>query len=78
MMKKGATLLNVSRGGLVNSDALIAGLENGKLGGVGMDVYENEGGLTDSWSSRCEWVCGPGVAVQTSYTFNTPRVAENE
>lgn len=43
MMKKGAILLNVSRGGLVDADALLEGLENGQLGGLGMDVYENEG-----------------------------------
>lgn len=43
-MKKGAILLNVSRGGLVDSEALMAGLENAQLGAVGMDVYENEGG----------------------------------
>jgi hypothetical protein len=47
MMKKGAILLNVSRGGLVNSDALINGLENNTLSGVGMDVYENEGGWVE-------------------------------
>ncbi|WIA17926.1 hypothetical protein OEZ85_009419 [Tetradesmus obliquus] len=45
MMKKGAILLNVSRGGLVDSQALYDGLENGQLGGLGMDVYENEGEL---------------------------------
>jgi lactate dehydrogenase-like 2-hydroxyacid dehydrogenase len=43
MMKPGAILLNVSRGGLVDSQALYDGLENGQLGGLGMDVYENEG-----------------------------------
>jgi hypothetical protein len=41
-MKHGAILLNVSRGGLVNSDELMAGLERGQLGGLGMDVWENE------------------------------------
>jgi D-lactate dehydrogenase len=43
MMKPGSILLNVSRGGLVDSQALYDGLENGQLGGLGMDVYENEG-----------------------------------
>jgi D-lactate dehydrogenase len=44
-MKPGAVLINVSRGGLVDTDALIEGLESGQVGGVGMDVYESEGGL---------------------------------
>jgi hypothetical protein len=44
-MKPGTMLINVSRGGLVDSDALFEGLENGQLGGLGMDVYENEGTL---------------------------------
>jgi lactate dehydrogenase-like 2-hydroxyacid dehydrogenase len=43
MMKKGVILLNVSRGGLVNTDAVIEGLDQNKIRGVGFDVYENEG-----------------------------------
>jgi D-lactate dehydrogenase len=42
-MKKGCILLNVSRGGLVENAALVSGLESRQLGGLGMDVYENEG-----------------------------------
>ncbi|CAD7698435.1 unnamed protein product [Ostreobium quekettii] len=43
MMKPTALLINVSRGGLIDSDALVDALESGQLGGAGMDVYENEG-----------------------------------
>jgi len=35
-------LLNTSRGGLVDSKALIAALKGGKLQGVGLDTYEEE------------------------------------
>lgn len=42
-MKKGCILLNVSRGGLVENAALVSGLESRQIGGLGMDVYENEG-----------------------------------
>jgi len=44
-MKPGAVLLNVSRGGLVDTTALIQGLKSGHIGGVGLDVYEEEEGI---------------------------------
>jgi D-lactate dehydrogenase len=44
-MRKGALLINVSRGGLVDTDAVLAGLRNGQLGGLAMDVYEHEDDL---------------------------------
>lgn len=45
--KKGSILINTSRGGLVETEALVYGLRNGILGGAGMDVLEEEGALTD-------------------------------
>lgn len=44
-MKKGVYLANTSRGGLINTDALIEGLVEGRFGGVGLDVYEEEDGI---------------------------------
>jgi D-3-phosphoglycerate dehydrogenase / 2-oxoglutarate reductase len=41
-MRKGALLINVSRGGLVDNDALIAALAEGTLGGAALDVVETE------------------------------------
>lgn len=45
MMKEGVYLVNTSRGGLINTDALIEGLLQKKFGGVGLDVYEEEEGI---------------------------------
>ncbi len=41
-MKPGAILIDVSRGGIVQQKALINALDNGLLGGAGLDVFETE------------------------------------
>jgi D-lactate dehydrogenase len=45
LMKPGVILINVSRGALIDTTALIEGLKSGRLGGVGLDVYEEEEGI---------------------------------
>ena len=45
MMKPGVMLVNVSRGRLVHTKALIEGLKSGHIGGVALDVYEEEEGV---------------------------------
>ncbi|NEQ32893.1 MAG: 2-hydroxyacid dehydrogenase, partial [Leptolyngbya sp. SIO4C5] len=44
-MKSGVMLINTSRGGLINTSAVITALKERKLGYLGLDVYEQEGDL---------------------------------
>lgn len=44
-MKTGVMLINTSRGGLIDSKAIIAALKSGKIGYLGIDVYEQEADL---------------------------------
>lgn len=44
-MKKGVMIINTSRGGLVDTLAIIAGLKSEKVGYLGLDVYEEESDL---------------------------------
>ena len=41
-MKKSAVLINVSRGALIDEQALLQAVREGKIGGVGLDVYSQE------------------------------------
>ena len=45
MMKKGVTIINTSRGGLINTEDLITGIKEKKVGAACLDVYEEEGDL---------------------------------
>ncbi len=44
-MKRGVMLINTSRGAIVDTRAVIAGLKSGAIGHLGLDVYEEEAGL---------------------------------
>jgi D-lactate dehydrogenase len=44
-MKRRVMIVNTSRGGLIDTRALIEGLKSGKIGSAGLDVYEEEAGI---------------------------------
>jgi D-lactate dehydrogenase len=45
LMKPGVMIINTSRGGLVDTRAVIQGLKSGRIGHLGLDVYEEEADL---------------------------------
>ncbi|MEE0867175.1 MAG: NAD(P)-dependent oxidoreductase [Clostridia bacterium] len=46
-LKDGAYIINVSRGAVIDEDALAYAIDNGNIGGVGIDVYSQEPPLPD-------------------------------
>lgn len=44
-MRKNVFIINTSRGGLIDSEALLKALKSGKIAGAGLDVYEEEASL---------------------------------
>jgi D-lactate dehydrogenase len=45
LMKDGVTIINTSRGGLIDTEAAYRALKSGKIKNLGLDVYEEEGPL---------------------------------
>ncbi len=65
-MKPGALFINASRGALVDEPALIAALESGRLGGVGLDVTDPEPPLPENpMLKREDVVLSPHVGSAT-------------
>ncbi len=44
-MKNGVIIINTARGSVLNTEHVIEGLKSGKIGALGIDVYENEQGV---------------------------------
>ena len=64
-MKDGVCLINCARGGIYNMDALVAGLNSGKLGGVALDVYPSEPCTDSPLFGMPHVVCTPHLGAST-------------
>lgn len=67
-MKPSAYLINTSRGPVVDEEALVAALREGKIAGAGLDVYENEPVLTPGMTGLKNVVLLPHVGSATIET----------
>jgi D-3-phosphoglycerate dehydrogenase len=65
-MKDGARIVNCARGELVDLDALMAGLESGKLGGAALDVFPSEPFTEHPIFSREDVVVTPHLGASTA------------
>lgn len=65
LLKKGARLINCARGGIYEIDALVEGLESGHLGGVALDVYEDEPCTDNPLFAMDNVLCTPHLGAST-------------
>lgn len=64
-VKDGTALVNVSRGGIVDEQALLKALQTGKLGAAALDVFEKEPPTDYSLAKLPNLVCTPHIGAQT-------------
>ena len=66
LMKDNAIIINTSRGGVINEDDLIWALDNGKIAGSALDVYENEPNPKKELLSHPKILCTPHIGAATN------------
>src|SRR6056297_3771947 len=67
-MKPGCILVNTARGDVIDEEAFFKALDNGRLGGAGLDVYQNEPGLDPRFLRYESCVLAPHLGSATDAT----------
>ncbi|KIX98433.1 uncharacterized protein Z520_05734 [Fonsecaea multimorphosa CBS 102226] len=76
-MKRGARILNVARGGIVDEEALLAALESGHIAGASIDVFTSEPPHKDPKSSAAKLVQHPKCIATPHLGASTVEAQEN-
>ncbi len=64
-MKKTAKIINTSRGGVIDEEALYDALKKGNLGGAALDVFETEPATSNKLATLSNVICTPHIGAQT-------------
>ena len=64
-MKKGVIIVNASRGGVIDENNLLVALDEGVIGGVALDVYENEPNPRKDLLNHPKIACTPHIGAAT-------------
>jgi D-3-phosphoglycerate dehydrogenase len=64
-MKKTAKIINTSRGGVIDEDALYEAIKSGNLGGAALDVFENEPATDHKLAELDNVILTPHIGAQT-------------
>jgi len=66
LMKPGAFIVNTARGGLIDEESLLTMLEEGRIGGAGLDVFAKEPPDDDRWYALKNVVMGSHCGASTT------------
>jgi len=65
IMKKTACIINTSRGGVIDEEALYEAIKNGNLGGAALDVFEKEPAIGNKLATLDNVILTPHIGAQT-------------